>query len=220
MVNAVIFDVDGTLVDSVDYHARAWQEAFRQFGYDFEFDRVRSQIGKGGDQLMPVLLSEEDIEANGEKIDAYRANVLKNKFFPLIDGFPRVRELMEALISRGSDVVLASSAKKAELGFYKMKARIDDLIHKETSSDDAEKSKPHPDILAAALELIPGVSPMDIIAVGDTPYDAEAAAKVGIRTIGLLCGGFAEEDLLKAGCMAIYRNPADLLEQLDSSPLA
>jgi HAD superfamily hydrolase (TIGR01509 family) len=220
MIKAVIFDVDGTLVDSVDYHAQAWQEAFLQFGYDFRFDRIRSQIGKGGDQLMPVFLSEEDVEANGSKIDAYRANVLKEKFFPLIKGFPHVRKLLEALIKRGVDVVLASSAKKDELGFYKARAGVDDLIYKETTSDDAEKSKPHPDIFAAACAMIPGVPPKDVIAIGDTPYDAEAAAKLGIRTIGVLCGGFAEEDLRKAGCVAIYHDPADLLAQIESSPLA
>jgi HAD superfamily hydrolase (TIGR01509 family) len=215
MLKAIIFDVDGTLVDSVDVHAHAWQDAFNAFGHDFSFEKIRSQIGKGGDQLMPVFLSDQEVEAQGPEIERFRAGILKERYFPTIRGFPKVRELFEKLIAADVYIVLASSAKKDELGFYKQVAGIDDLVEKETSSDDAEKSKPHPDIFAAALALLPEIDKADILVVGDTPYDAEAAGKLGLRTVGVLCGGFAEEDLRAAGCMAIYRDPADLLKQLD-----
>jgi len=117
-------------------------------------------------------------------------------------------------------IALASSAKEDELEVYKKAARIADLIQTETSSDDAEKSKPHPDIFEAAMSQLDGVAREDAVVVGDTPYDAEAAAKAGLRTIGLLCGGFPEQDLKRAGCIAIYADPADLLAQYDRSPLA
>jgi HAD superfamily hydrolase (TIGR01549 family) len=215
MIRAVVFDVDGTLVDSVDSHATSWQDSFRHFGHEFDYEDIRSQIGKGGDQLMPMFLSEEEIEAKGEQIEAYRSALVKEQFFPKITGFPRVRELMESLISRNIDIVLASSAKKDELKFYKKVADIADVVHKETTSDDADASKPEPDIFEAAIELLPGVAKNEIIVVGDTPYDAEAAGEAGLRTVGVLCGGFAEADLRKAGCVAIFLDPADLLKKLD-----
>jgi phosphoglycolate phosphatase-like HAD superfamily hydrolase len=95
MIKAVIFDVDGTLVNSVDSHAHAWQDAFNAFGHDFAFDKIRSQIGKGGDQLMPVFLSHDEVEAQGPDIERFRTGILKERYFPGIRGFPKVRELFE-----------------------------------------------------------------------------------------------------------------------------
>ena len=219
MVKAVIFDVDGTLVDSVDLHAQAWQDAFRDFGHDVEFAKIRSQIGKGGDQLMPVFLSQADIAENGEALETHRGGILKERYLAKIVAFPKVRPLFERLIADGRRVALASSAKGPELERYKTVAEIMDLVDAETSSDDAERSKPHPDIFEAAIKQLSGMGKQDMIVVGDTPYDAEAAAKAGLRTIGLLCGGFPEADLRGAGCIAIYRDPEDLLAQYDRSPL-
>ena len=220
MAKAVIFDVDGTLVDSVDLHAHAWQEAFRDFGHNIPYEDIRGQIGKGGDQLMPVFLSEQELAQKGAALEEHRGKLLRAKYLPRVTGFPRVRELFERLSRDGKRVALASSAKGDELEAYKKAARIEDLIQAETSSDDAEKSKPHPDIFEAAMARLDGVARADVVVVGDTPYDAEAAAKAGLRTIGLLCGGFPEQDLKGAGCVAIYRDPADLLAQYDRSPLA
>jgi beta-phosphoglucomutase-like phosphatase (HAD superfamily) len=114
-----MFGVDGTLVDTVNIHATCWQEAFRLNGHNFQFADIRSQIGKGGDQLMPVFLSPAEIERDGKQMEAFRASIIRNRFFPQITGFPRVCALMEELISRGTKIVLASSAKKDELEFYK-----------------------------------------------------------------------------------------------------
>lgn len=220
MVKAVIFDIDGTLIDSVDLHARAWQEAFAHFGKQFSFEKVRYQVGKGGDQLLPVFLSEREIEEFGEELTEYRGELFKREYLPRVVVFPRVRELFERVLGDGKRVALASSAKKDELKEYKRIARIEDLVEEETSADDAEKSKPHPDIFEAALSQLGGVEARDAIAVGDTPYDAEAAGKAGLRTIGLLSGGFPEEDLRAAGCVRIYKDAAELLADYDASPLA
>ncbi len=219
MLKAVIFDVDGTLVDSVDQHARAWQDAFRDHGQEVAFDRIRSQIGKGGDQLLPMFLSPEDIEANGKALEKHRGDILKQRYLPTIEAFPGVRDLFQRFRDDGVRIVLASSAKLDELAVYKKIADIEDLVDIETSSEDAEKSKPHPDIFHVAMSRLDGVAAADVLVFGDTPYDVEAAGKAGLRTAGMLCGGFPEDGLRAAGCVAIFRDPADLLAQYDRSPL-
>jgi HAD superfamily hydrolase (TIGR01549 family) len=220
VVKAVIFDIDGTLVDSVDLHARAWQEAFAHFGKQFPFEKVRYQIGKGGDQLLPVFLSEREIEEFGDELTEYRGELFKREYMPRVVAFPSVRELFERIRREGKRIALASSAKKEELKEYKRIANIEDLVEDEASADDAEKSKPHPDIFEAALAALGDVQPSEAIVVGDTPYDAEAAGKAGLRTIGFLSGGFPEEDLRAAGCARVYRDAAELLANYDTSPLA
>jgi HAD superfamily hydrolase (TIGR01509 family) len=220
LIEAVIFDVDGTLVDSVDLHARAWQEALARFGKQVPYERVRYQIGKGGDQLMPVFLSELELEEFGEELEKYRGELFKREYMPRVEGFPKVRELFERLRDDGKRIALASSAKGDEIEDYKKIAGINGLVEEEASKDDAEKSKPHPDIFEAALARLGDPHPSRVIAVGDTPYDAEAAGKAGLRTVGFLCGGFPEEDLRAAGCIRIYRDAADLLARYDESPFA
>ncbi|XYD08334.1 HAD family hydrolase [Methylobacterium sp. NMS12] len=219
-MRAVIFDIDGTLLDSVDLHARAWVEAFAHFGVTTDFADVRRQIGKGGDELMPVFLPEERVAREGETIEAYRSDLFKRRYLSEVRPFPGVRPLFEHIRSAGLEIALASSGKRPEVEHYTEVLEIGDLVDVSTSSDDADRSKPHPDIFEAALEKLDGVSRDAIIVVGDTPYDAEAAAKAGLRTVGLLCGGFPEADLRAAGCVAIYRDPADLLDRFAQSPLA
>jgi HAD superfamily hydrolase (TIGR01509 family) len=219
MPEAVIFDVDGTLVDSVNLHAHAWVDAFRDYGHQVDFEKVRVQIGKGGDELMPVFLSEAELKQYGEELENHRRRILKDNYLPRVKGFPKVRELFKRLLDDGKQIVLASSAKEDELETYKKAAGIEDLIRAEISADDAEKSKPHPDIFEEAIKRL-DVRPEEAIVVGDTPYDAEAAAKAGLRTVGLLCGGWSDKELKDAGCIAIYKDPADLLMKYDKSPLA
>jgi HAD superfamily hydrolase (TIGR01509 family) len=217
VIRAVIFDIDGTLVDSVDDHAEAWQRAFAKFGKEIPFEKIRMQIGKGGDELLPVFWSKEELERIEEPLTNYRTELYQKEYLPRVKGFPKVRELFEQLLAHGKQLALASSAKGEELGSYKKKARIDDLVDTETSSDDAEKSKPHPDIFEAALEKLGHPPAGDCIVVGDTPYDIDAAAKAGMRTIAVRCGGFPEETLRRA--IAIYDSPADLLLRYEESPL-
>jgi HAD superfamily hydrolase (TIGR01509 family) len=210
---AAIFDIDGTIVDSVDQHARAWQEAFGDFGHDIDYAAIRSQIGKGGDQLMPVFLSAEEMRAQAEELEKHRAALFKQKYLPQITAFPAVRELFEELRTDGKRIVLASSAKKDELAIYERIANVADLVSDEISGDDVDKSKPHPDVFERALQKLGALHPEQVIAIGDAPYDAQAARKTRLRTIGMLSGGFAESDLRKAGCAAICRDPAALLAQ-------
>ena len=220
MAKAVIFDVDGTLVDSVDFHAEAWRDAFADFGRNFDLKAIRDQIGKGGDQLLPVFLSPDEIEREGKKLEEHRGHILRERYLERIQPFPSVPELFRRILDDGKKIALASSAKGEELQFYKKRAGISDLVDMETSSSDAEKSKPHPDIFLAALERLPGIRPEDAVIVGDTPYDAEAAQKAGVRTIGMLCGGWTEQKLRDAGCVAVFKDPADLLARYAQSPIA
>ena len=217
MIKAVIFDIDGTLVDSVDLHAQAWKEAFKQYGKDIPYQQVRHQIGKGGDQLMPVFFSREELEEFGEEMEEYRSKIFKRDYLPRVRAFPMVRELFLKIKEDGKRVVLASSAKEEELAAYKKIARIEDLVEGETSADDADKSKPHPDIFKAALDQLGDVSADEAVVIGDTPYDAEAARKLRLRTIGVRCGGFPDHELLDAGAIAIYDGPEDLLARYHES---
>jgi HAD superfamily hydrolase (TIGR01509 family) len=218
MPQAAIFDVDGTLVDSVDLHAKAWQEAFAQFGHSVTFQEARTQIGKGGDQLLPVFLSEQQRSDYGDELEKWRGERFKAQYRAWVRPFSAVPELIQRVRDGGMKVAVASSAKKEELDVYLKIAGIDHLIDVAVSSEDAERSKPAPDIFAASLQKL-GIAATDAVALGDTPYDAIAAGKAGIRTIGLLCGGFTEASLREGGCVAVYPGPAALLACFDDSPL-
>ena len=219
MIKAIIFDIDGTLVDSVDLHAKAWQEAFKKFGRDIPYEKVRSQIGKGGDQLMPVFFSDNELKEFGDEMEHYRSELFKKNYLPKVRAFPKVRELFQRILADGKQIALASSAKEDELEIYKRLAEIDDLIEAETSADDVAKSKPHPDVFQAALNRLQDIEVNQCMVVGDSPYDAEAAGKIKLQTVGVLCGGFPANELRLAGCIFISRDPADLLENYELSPL-
>jgi HAD superfamily hydrolase (TIGR01549 family) len=219
-VRAVLLDVDGTLVDSNEAHAKAWVEVFAEFGHEAKLEEVRQEMGKGGDQLMPVFLTQEAIERSGSAIEERRKELFKSRFQPHLKGFPGTRELVERLLADGRKIVLASSASDEELEVNKRLARIEDLIQRATARDDVAHSKPNPDIFEAALAQLDGVAAAEAMVIGDSPFDAEAAARAGMRCIGLLSGGFSEERLREAGCIAIYRDVADLLANYERSPLA
>jgi len=220
MPKAVISDVDGTLVDSNDLHARCWLETFQHFGIDIPFERVRFQIGKGGDQLLPALLDPSVLEKHGKAMEDFRKDLFTRDYLSRVTPFPGVKALFERMRSEGLLIVLASSGTDAEVKHHTELLGIGDLIAAATTADDAESSKPEPDIFEAALRKLPGVSAAEAVVIGDTPYDASAANKAGIPTIGVLCGGYPEKDLRDAGCIAIFRGPEHLLAEFDQSPLA
>lgn len=211
MIKAIIFDLDGTLVDSVDYHTEAWVKAFEKYGYDFSFDRLREQIGKGSEFIIGELLPQDEAEKFESDIAGYRKQYYQANLLEKVKPFPKVKELFATIKGDGIKVVLASSARKETIEHYKKLLDIENLIDGATSTDDVAKSKPEPDIFAAALKKLEGIDPQEVIVVGDSPYDAIAASKIGLRTIGVLCGGFEREILTKAGCIAIYQDSADLL---------
>ncbi|MGX4770258.1 HAD family hydrolase [Bradyrhizobium guangdongense] len=219
MPKAAIFDVDGTLIDSVDLHALAWHEAMVKFGHDVSFAQVRSQIGKGGDKLIPVFLSEAEQKDHGEEMEAWRGNRFKSAYLPLVRPFSAVPDLLRRIRHAGIRLAVASSAKKDELATYLDIAGIANLAEVTTCSDDVQQSKPAPDIFETALGKL-GITGSDAVAIGDTPYDAVAARKTGITTIGVLSGGFTKDELRRAGCAEIYPGPAALFACFENSLLA
>ena len=219
-VRGVVFDVDGTLVDSNDLHVEAWREAFRRYGKNLSYEEVHAQIGKGGDQLIPVFLSGKELERFGPELEAFRVKLFVKEYLPHAKAFPRVHELFEQLRADGFRVALATSSKGEELAQHKKKLGIDDLLQGYTSADDAEHSKPCPDIFEAALARLDDVSADEAIVVGDSPYDALAARRAGMRMIGMLSGGFTEKELRDQGAIAVYRDVADLVERYHESVFA
>ena len=215
MIKAFIFDIDGTLIDSNDFHAEAWQKAFAKYGKKIAFEKIRPQIGKGADTLLPEFLTDQEIEKFGDEIADLRGKIFKREYMSRVKPFPKVRELFQKIKDDGKKVALASSSNEDEVEEYKKIANIEDLVEKSTSADEAEESKPEPDIFQAALKLLGNPVPETILVVGDTPYDAKAATKAKLKITGVLCGGFPETDLRENGCLEIYENPADLLENYE-----
>ena len=211
MIGAILFDVDGTLVDTNDLHADAWQQAFRHFGVEIPFEEVRAQIGKGGDNLIPTLLPSDLTEARHKEIEDYRSELFQHEYLPRAAPFPGVRPLFERLYGDGIRIVLATSAKQAELDFHIGLIGAEDLVFATTSKDDVERSKPCPDIFEAALAEVAPLGRDEALVIGDSTWDIKAAVKLGLTVIGLRCGGFPEEELIEAGAAAMFDGPEDLL---------
>ena len=215
---AVLFDVDGTLLDSNDAHARAWVLAFAQSGYAVRFEDVRPLIGMGGDRIIPTFapgLSAD--EGPGKAIGELRARIFAERELPAIAPHPGARELLETVRARGAAVVVATSAKKDELGALLARGALGPLVDVATTSDDAERSKPSADIIAAALDKA-GLMPDEAVYVGDTRWDIEAAHKAGLLCVALRCGG--NDPATLAGADALYADPAELVSALDAPPFA
>jgi HAD superfamily hydrolase (TIGR01549 family) len=219
VIKAAIFDLDGTLVDSNDLHVQAWQETFRHFGKEIPVERLREQIGKGGDQYLPVFLTETEMQEIGKEVEEFRGDLFKKKYLPSIRPFPRVRELLERVRGDGKRIALASSGKADEVDHYQKLLGIEGLVDCQTTADDVAQSKPKADVFISTLRLLGHLAPDEAVAIGDTPYDIQAAKKIDLATIALLCGGFPEEDLRDAGAITIFRDPADMLERYYQLPL-
>lgn len=216
-VRGVLLDIDGTLVDSNDAHARAWVKALAEAGHPIKFEAVRPLIGMGGDKLLPRVSGIDAESEPGKRISERRGDLFLTEFLPQLRPCRGAEKLLDLLKARGLKLVVATSAKKKEMGPLLKVCGADRVIDDKTSSDDAENSKPDPDIIHAALEQI-GLSADEVVMLGDTPYDIEAATKAGVRTIALRCGGWADAAL--GGAVAIYDDPQDLADHIDESPLA
>jgi HAD superfamily hydrolase (TIGR01509 family) len=216
-VRGVILDVDGTLLDSNDAHAEAWSDALAEAGYYIDAGRVRPLIGMGGDKVVPALIGLPEDSPTGKRISKRRGEIFRSRFLPRLKPFAGTRELVQRLQGEGRRVVVASSASKNDLNELLERAGVRNIIEGETSKSDVARSKPDPDVVHAALDQL-DLPAEAVVMVGDTPYDIEAAARAGVKTIALRCGGGWYDAELQ-GAAAIYDDPADLLAQLESSPL-
>jgi HAD superfamily hydrolase (TIGR01509 family) len=213
---AAILDVDGTLVDTNYHHAIAWYRAFRRHEIVLPLWRIHRHMGMGGDQLVGSLCGEEVDERLGDDIRAAE----KDLYLELIDEvapLPEARRLIEVLKERGHAVVLASSAKSHEVDHYLDLLDARGIVDGWTTSADVERTKPHPDLVAAGLEKAgggPGVM------VGDSTWDCEAARRCGLPTIGLLTGGFSDQELREAGAEVVFESIPDLIDAIERTPLA
>lgn len=216
-LRVVLLDIDGTLIDSNDAHARAWVGGLAAHGYVVPFAEVRPLIGMGGDKLLPTLVGLDPASGEATRIGASRSELFMQAL-PGLHPTPGARDLLLRLRAEGLERVVATSADASEVQAILEQAGVADLIETTASSGDAERSKPDPDILQAALHKA-GRSSAHAIMLGDTPYDIEAAARARVGTIALRCGG-GWSDAQLAAATAIYDDPADLHRHFATSPLS
>ena len=214
MLKGVIFDVDGTLVDSNDAHAESWVDTFAEAGYDVPFSSVRPLIGMGADKLLPRTIGVSNESETGKRLISRRSEIFHDKYLPTLRPFSGTRELVQRVRSDGLKAIVATSAKDKELKELLKAATVQDLMEEKATASDAKRSKPDPDIVHAAVEESK-TPPNQLLMIGDTPYDIEAAGKAGVRAIGFRSGGWSDVDL--KGAVEIYDGPADLLAKYDSS---
>jgi HAD superfamily hydrolase (TIGR01509 family) len=213
---AVILDMDGTLIDSNDAHVQAWVEALRANGREVTEKDIRPWIGMGGDNLLPAAVKIDKESEEGKKISDERGEIYKSRFLPHLKPFPEVRPLLERMKKDGLKLIVATSSPEDEVGKAVEIVGVGDLLEDVTSASDAGKSKPDPDVVKAALDRLK-LPAEDVVMLGDTPYDIQAAGKIGIDVIAFRSGGFEDKDLEDA--IAIYDGAADLLARYDDSPL-
>lgn len=217
IVRGVLLDIDGTLIDSNDAHARAWVAALAEQDIHVRREDVRRLIGMGGDKLLPAIADIDADSPRGVALGHRRSEIFRERHLPYLTAFPEARALLERMRADGLTLVAASSAKADELGPLLAVVGVKGLLQDATSSDDAERSKPDPDIVQEAVRRT-GHRAGELVMLGDTPYDVEAARRAGVRIIALRCGGWDDDGL--RGAAAIYDGPADLLARYDASILA
>lgn len=219
MAKVLLTDIDGTLVDSNALHAEAWRRAFEHFEIQIGMDDAWRQIGKGADQLIPTFVQESDRERIEKPLKELRKEIFHRDYMARIVPFAKAHDLLVRVREVSKKIALATSSDPEDLAAYGKLLGMDDLVDEASSSGDAKRSKPSADIFAAALEKV-GMRAEQAIALGDTPWDAQAAGKLGIPVIGLTCGGWKRDDLRDAGCIEVWRDPADLLLHFDESALS
>ncbi|MFJ9611615.1 HAD family hydrolase [Kitasatospora sp. NPDC101176] len=215
---AALFDVDGTLLDTTYFHALAWWEALRQYDRTVPAARAHRAVGMGADQLLDHLLGTDRDRDDDEAITAAH-DALYGRFWPAITPLPGAAELLRACAARGWLVVLASSAADRELTVLRRALGADDVIAAATTADDVAATKPAPDVVRVALERA-GADPGHAVFVGDTVWDVTAAGRAGVPCIAVESGGFSARELRAAGAVEVHSGPAELLADLDGSPLA
>ncbi len=220
MLTAFIFDLDGTLADTNEAHTQSWVQGLAEHGYQIAADRLRPEMGKGGDNLFPDLFGQEADEKDGERVresvgKAYERIAARETLRP----FDGAVALLDELRRRGIKTALATSSGESDLEatFGSLGVDLREYVDEVVMKDDVEKSKPYPDVVLAALEKLQ-LSPAECAMVGDTPHDAEAAKKAGVITLGFLAGHMNDAPtLMRAGARRVYEGPADLLAHLDEA---
>ena len=212
-----LLDVDGTLIDSNDAHARSWVDVLTENEFDVTYAQVRALIGMGGDKLVRAVTGLDVERGRGKELASQRAERFRRDYLPSLNATPGARDLVERMKEGGLQLVIATSAREKELNALLEQAGLSELIPRRTTSDDAEESKPDPDIVHAALRR-GDLDPKATLMLGDTPYDIEAAKRAGVETVALRCGGWWADDAL-GGAIAIYDDPAELVREYARSPL-
>lgn len=214
MLKGIVFDIDGTLVDSNDAHAESWVDTFAEAGYDVPFSVVRPLIGMGADKLLPRAAGVSSESEEGKKLGRRKAEIFREKYLPDLRALPGSRELVSRVRSDGLKAIVATSAKDKELKDLLKAASVEDLMEEKATASDAKRSKPDPDIVHAAIEES-GIPASNLLMIGDTPYDIEAASRAQLPTIAFRSGGWTDDGL--RGAIEIYDGPADLLAKYDAS---
>jgi HAD superfamily hydrolase (TIGR01509 family) len=213
-LEAVLLDVDGTLIDSNDAHAQAWSDTLREAGYEIGSEAVRPLIGMGSDKLLPTLIGIDAESEDGKRLVERRKEIFAKEYLPAIRPFPNATQLLDRLRQDGLKLVVATSASDEELKGLLEALGDKSLLEDATSSSDADRSKPDPDIIHAAVSKS-GATAAECVMLGDTPYDVEAARKGGVSIIALRCGGWGDDALV--GAAEIYDDPKDLLAKYGES---
>jgi phosphoglycolate phosphatase-like HAD superfamily hydrolase len=217
VLRGVIFDIDGTLVDSNAAHAHSWVETLAEAGYDVPFEVIWPMIGMGGDKLLPAATGIESESPLGKRLTKRRWEIFEKEYLPALRPTPGARELTERLKDDGFKLLVATSAGGSELEQLLEAAGVADLMGARASASSAQESKPDPDIVMAAVRSS-RIKPENLVMLGDTPYDVQAAIGALVNSVVLLCGGWTIEEL--SGATAYYDDPADLLRWYDVSPLS
>jgi HAD superfamily hydrolase (TIGR01509 family) len=215
-LRGVLFDVDGTLVDSNDAHARAWVAALAEAGRPATLPQVRRLIGMGGDKILPRLGGAAIGEEQAAQIEDRRRDIFIEKELPRIRAFPGARDLLVFLRDQGLACTVASSGSPRDLHLLIERARVRDLLELPAPDEPREPSKPDPDVVVQALERI-GCPPEEAVFIGDTPYDVEGGCRAGVGVIAFRSGGWPDVHL--RGALAIYDGPRHLLDEFERSPL-
>jgi len=217
---AIIFEVDGTLVDSNVLRARAWQEALARYGRQVRLPRVLAQMALNGDQLLPEFLTEEDLARHGDELASFHRALFQECYLPRVKPFHGVPELLRHLRNEGWRIALASTADPDELEHYIELLGVEDLIDGRTTDADVNRTRLNEEIPAEAIRLLGLDRTDETLAIAGSPYDVEGAVRLGMRCVGLVCGGFSDEQLVRAGAIGVFGTPQDLLTRYSESPLA
>jgi phosphoglycolate phosphatase-like HAD superfamily hydrolase len=216
LFSGYIFDVEGTLVDSVPQNLLSLQEALASFGVTVPYELLQLYSGLDGDQTLQLVAPDLNADARKQVLEA-EGKIYEAKYLASVKPFTGVRDVFEVLTKGGGKIALATDCKGPELKHYRSLLNVDDLIDSMACGDDVEHGKPDPRLVGLALRKL-GVAGGQAVMIGDTPYDAEAALGAGTSAAGLLTGGFAREALAEAGCFVVAKELQDLLACLESGP--